>query len=502
MLPIVCQHPVRTGGAAGRRADGLAAALLREQPALAPEPWVRHLMARTLLDAPTLHLGDLAAIPLVARFQDVTYLQDRAVIRATPGDLVAATTPHNPAFAAYCALRLGLGPVSWLHPAAPPDRLRVATACWEDPAVRATLVSALRAGHLTYLHPYIGSRDVWVLARRLTDAARQPLRVVAPPPALTERVNDKLWFADVVTRLFGERAAPPTHAAWNLASAAATIRRLAANTRTIVVKVPSASGATGTLLMPSPELRHQTIGQIRDRLRDTLAPLGWTGTTWLLVGGWEAEAWSSPSVQLWIPPDGSGAPVVEGIFEQTLSDEIGRFRGAAPAVLPESLTGAIAERCWLVGRLFQRLGYVGRCSFDLILVGDVARPRLQFVECNGRWGGTSMPMALMNRLFGDWRRQPFATGELAIPGLARLRFGDLVTGLDDLLYDARTGTGTVVLYNPVHMRTADVIDAIAIGPSVDAARAQLGHDVPARLRALTRHVRTVASARPASPRLH
>ena len=495
MLPIVCQHPVRADRTAVRRADGLAADLVREQPALTPDPWVRHLMARTLLDAPTLHLGDLAAIPLVARFQDVAYLQDRAVIRAMPGDLVAATTPHNPHFVAYCALRLGFGPVSWLHPAAPSDPLRVATACWDDPAIRTTLVSALRAGHLTYLHPYLGSRDVWVLARRLSDAAQQPLRVVAPPPALTERVNDKLWFADVVTRLFGGRAAPPTHAAWNLALAAATIVRLAAHTRTIVVKVPSASGATGTLLLASDEVRHRTVGQVRERLRDALAPLGWTGATWLLVGGWEAEAWSSPSVQLWIPPDGSGAPVVEGIFEQTLTDEIGRFRGAAPAAFATSLTGEIAERCWLAGRVLQRLGYVGRCSFDLILVGDAAQPRVQFIECNGRWGGASIPMALMNRLFGDWRRHPYATRELAIPGLARLRFGDLVTGLDDLLYDARTGTGTVVLYNPVHMGTADVIDAIAIGPSVDAARSQLAHDVPARLRGLLGRVRTVSAPR-------
>lgn len=499
MLPILCQQRVAADAAEVRRADALAAALLREQPALAPEGWVRQLMARTLLDAPTVHLGDLAAIPLVARFQDVAYLQDRAVIRAMPGDFVAALTPHDAAFAAYCALRLGLGPVTWLHPAAPPDPLRVATACWDDPGTRSTLVTALRAGRLAYLHPYLGSGDVWALARRLTDAAQQPLRVIAPPPALTDRVNDKIWFADVVTRLFGDRAAPPTHAAWNLASATTILRRLAAHTRTLVLKVPSASGATGTLLVPSAEVRGRPLSGIRERLRDILIPFGWTGATWLLVGGWEAEAWSSPSAQLWIPPEGSGPPVVEGIFEQTLTDEIGRFRGATAAPFATPLLREIAGRTWLVARVFQRLGYVGRCSFDLILVGDRDDPLVQFVECNGRWGGTSIPMTLMNRLFGDWRRHPYATREVALPGIARLRFGDLVAGLDDLLYDARTGTGTVILYNPHHLRSAETIDVIAIGASPDTARSQLLHEVPSRLGALLRRVRTLAGAPPNSP---
>ena len=49
--------------------------------------------------------------------------------------------------------------------------------------------------------------------------------------------------------------------------------------------------------------------------------------------------------------------------------------------------------------VLQHLGYVGRCSLDAILVGnDETTARLYWVECNGRWGGASIPMTLNQRL--------------------------------------------------------------------------------------------------------
>ena len=88
----------------------------------------------------------------------------------------------------------------------------------------------------------------------------------------------------------------------------------------------------------------------------------------------------------------------------------------------------MVTRSWLLAVLFQRLGYVGRCSFDLLVVGEsLATARAEFLECNGRWGGTSGPMMLMNRLFGDWATRPYATMEcraaLAGPPAAHRRPG-------------------------------------------------------------------------------
>ena len=44
---------------------------------------------------------------------------------------------------------------------------------------------------------------------------------------------------------------------------------------------------------------------------------------------------------------------------------------------------------------------------DAILIGEsLADARLHWIECNGRWGGVSIPMTLANRLTGDWARHP------------------------------------------------------------------------------------------------
>jgi hypothetical protein len=377
----------------------------------------------------------------------------------------------------------------------------VATACWRDLHVRHAVLRALRTGALRYLHPYHGSLEVWAAARLFSGTARRALKVIAPPPALTQKVNDKVWLADVLTRLFGERSVPPTRHAWNLATAARLVRDLGAEARTVVVKVPEASGAAGNLLLEADEYQGQSLATIRDRLRQRLAPLGWDGER-LLIGSWERRVLLSPSVQVWIPPTGEGDPTVEGVFEQTLTKTVGRFRGTAPAALAPGMVEDIAERSWLVALLFQRLGYLGRCSFDLILVGErLSRCQVLFVECNGRWGGASLPMTLMNRLFGRWYERPFAMREIQVPGLDRLRFEDLVAGLDHVLYDARTGRGRMIIYNPRHLR-AGTADVIALGRSWADARRWLEQEVPRLLAALVPAERStvVRRARPAARR--
>lgn len=501
MIPVVVRHPVTVGAARLRRVDRLAAELRREQPDLAPESWVRRLMPRRLDDAPSLILADASGIPLMGHFSDVTHIQDRSVLRAAGGDFIATCTPHEPAYARYCSERLGLGPLTWLHPRCSGSRLRVATACWRDLHVRHAVLRALRTGALRFLHPYHGSLEVWAAARLFSRTARRALRVIAPPPALTRKVNDKVWLADVLTRFYGERIVPPTRSAWNLATAARLVRELGGDARTVVLKVPEASGAAGNMLLQAEEFQGQSLAAIREHLRERLAPLGWDGER-LLIGSWERKVLLSPSVQVWIPPTGDGEPMVEGVFEQTLTKEVGRFRGTAPAALAPGLVDEIAERSWLVALLFQKLGYVGRCSFDLILVGErLSRCQVLFVECNGRWGGASLPMTLMNRLFGRWHERPFAMRELQVPGLDRLRFEDLVAGLDGVLYDARTGRGRLIIYNPRHLR-AGTADVIALGRSWADARRWLEREVPRLLASLVPAERPVPVRRPRAAARH
>jgi hypothetical protein len=272
---------------------------------------------------------------------------------------------------------------------------------------------------------------------------------------------------------------------------------MSANANTVVIKVPDASGAAGNMLVEAADIRDRPLLDVRERLRKILEPLGWAGER-LLIGSWERKVLLSPSAQVWIPPAGTGDPMVEAILEQTLTKDVGRFRGTAPAALAPGLMDEIVERSWLAALLFQRLGYVGRCSFDLILVGDrLSNCQVQFVECNGRWGGASLPLTLMNRLFGRWHDRPYAMREFQIPGLDRLRFEDLLAGLDDLLYDARTGRGRMIIYNPRHLR-ASTVDVIALGRSWAEARRWLEEEVPRRLQALIPATK-VASGRRTRP---
>ena len=132
--------------------------------------------------------------------------------------------------------------------------------------------------------------------------------------------------------------------------------------------------------------------------------------------------------------------------------------------LPHELERLIIDKSYLLAVLFQELGYVGRCSFDLILFGEqLENCRLEFIECNARWGGTSIPMTLMNRLQIDRRAQTYSILNTTIPGLDQFSFADLIRELDSDLYDSGTGSGVFILTNPGRVKAQSAIDVIAIG---------------------------------------
>ena len=166
-----------------------------------------------------------------------------------------------------------------------------------------------------------------------------------------------------------------------------------------------------------------------------------------MVTAWEEPVLTSPSAHLWIPHREHGRPLVEGIFEQVLAGPAGTFVGARPCALTQDWQQRIADEAARLGALFQHLGYFGRCSFDAILVGHgLADARLHWIECNGRWGGVSIPMTLANRLTGDWARHPFIVAERAdLDGPAQ-SFPEFLSRIgDDLYRPGLTDTGVVVL---------------------------------------------------------
>jgi hypothetical protein len=467
-LPIVPQADPLLSAEERDRVDRLAEQLVQESPELAIDERLRPLALTSTDGGPTLHLDDLSAISRPKWATTIDYMQDRARLRAFDGDFVATGQPAAPGFARYCTRRLGLGDPTWLVPDAP--EVGLAAGCWQDRSVRRRLVSALKRGRLTYIHPHMSNPLVWELAARLQAAGRQPLQVVGPPPAVAQWANDKLAFARTVARLLGPSFVPRTSEAANLATLVCRAQDLGSRYQHLAIKVPDSAGGGGNFVLEGEHIRGRSATAVRRLLKHVLRDVRWDEAEALLVGVWETNVLAAPSSQLWIPPIDSGPPVLEGVFLQQIVGEGGTFAGMRPADFEAPLAGDIAQWSCLLGRLFQRLGYVGRCSFDMVLVGVTpGRARVKFIECNGRWGGTSLPMTLMNRLFGDWSRRPFAVAEYHNEALKEVPFPILLDELEPDLYDHRTGAGEWILFTPARMREAGTVSVLVLADDWDSA---------------------------------
>ncbi len=118
----------------------------------------------------------------------------------------------------------------------------------------------------------------------------------------------------------------------------------------------------------------------------------------------------------------------------------------------------------------QQIGYVGRCSFDFLVVGDPQDDncRLLFTECNGRWGGTSIPMRLLDRLV-QGTRPPYISRDFQHPGLIGCTFENLLEILGSKLFDPKTGEGRFILYNVGPLEKDGKFDVISLGRSTEDA---------------------------------
>jgi hypothetical protein len=328
----------------------------------------------------------------------------------------------------------------------------------------------------------MGNAPVWELAAQLTEASRRPVRVIGPPPAVCAWANDKLAFAHTVTRLLGPSFVPKTRRAANLTMLARLASDLSEGTRRLAIKTPESAGGMGNYVVESDRVRGRSLTAVRRILKRLLRNVSWEKTSEVLIGSWETNVLAAPSAQLWLPPRADGPPIVEGLFMQSIEGERGTFSGTEPAELDTALSNDMARWSWLLGALFQRLGYVGRCSFDMLLVGrSLANCRVKFIECNGRWGGTSLPMTLMNRLFGDWTKRPFRTREHFHEGLTCLRFDEILEQFADRLFDARTGRGELILFTPTRMEQAGTLSVLALGERAGEAQDRVAAVLASRL---------------------
>lgn len=444
----------------------------------ATAPWKPYAYPpRDEVALPVVHLDDVSAIPFLDGITGVEFYQLRARVRARTGDLVAAACDEVPGYETYNRERLRIGEPSFVfarplgHPA------RVAFACRHGEAFEALRTAAQRAGGLV-LHPYMGSEAVWELARELGRATGTEIRVLAPPPPVTWLANDKAHLGRAAESLVadgilgGRGPIVETRHAHGPEALAAHLRELARSHRRVALKMTRCASAMGNQVFEAREVLAAEPADLVAIAADFLVRKRWTEGDEVLAVAWE-DATSSPSTQLWIPPRGAGDPRVEGVYEQLLRGAEQLFVGALPSRLGPDVDRSLARASLRIATMYQALGYVGRCSFDFIVTGRGAF----FVECNGRWGGTSTPMHLMDRLFPGGR-PPYRARDFVHPDLARLPFPELVRVLGDELYDARTGRGRFVLYNAGCLAPAGKIDVISIGRDLDDATRGLEEDLP------------------------
>ncbi len=425
-----------------------------------------------LASGPALLFEDHVDVPL-ASWADVTHLEYRSLLLASDGDIFAVGGHRNPAFEEYCRNALGLGTVDVLVAAPAPGQtpMTLAERCARDPVIMDRIAVVAAQHDRLNLIPYMGTGSVWKLAAAIAERCRIQVHVAAPPPRLTARVNDKLWFADCVTRVLGETALPRTFSAYGPAALAGKVRALAKSSRKIGIKVPNSSGSMGNLVVESRDLIDLSGHALASCLSDLLRAFGWQRTYPLLVEVWDCPVTSSPSAQLWIPSPDEGGPVVEGIFDQALRGITAEFIGAAPTALPEMWRRRIADEATQIGFLLQELGYYGRCSLDSVLAGDSPEnAQLHWLECNGRWGGVSIPLTLANRLVGDWDQRPFVVVHLSVDRGTGRPFAEVLQDLEDDLFRVGQKDTGVVLLTPTGFEDGRGLHFMVLADSVEASR--------------------------------
>ncbi|HEX7052277.1 MAG TPA: peptide ligase PGM1-related protein [Longimicrobiales bacterium] len=471
-LPIIEHAPVEIGADEVREIANMAARIRQRNPAIGAGETYGRAVRVGLAPGGSLFLHDTAGIQSAGR-AEASGLEYRPLALAGDGDCLAISVARVPAFERYCRDFLGLGSVEVIRTAASERRASLATLCRRDPAVLARLAEIARARGGMTVQPYVSSGAVWRLAAAIARRAGVPVGVAAPPPALAHYVNDKLWFARRVVELLGPAAVPRGYEARDLAALARHAAELARESDQLVIKLPRAAGSLGNALLDGSRLRTLSHAALEREIAGFLSGLGWRRPFPLLIAIWESPVALSPSVQLWIPLSGEGLPLVEGIFDQIVSGAVGRFIGAVPSGLPARVRRRIAYEAVRLCTLFQQLGYFGRCSLDAILVGrDVEHAALRWVECNGRWGGTSTPMTLVNRLTGDWVDSPFVA--LQPDWRLRLGFEEVLDRTRDVLFRPGSRSG-VAFASPGDLAAGTGIAYVGIGEDIDAGRRQARH---------------------------
>ena len=471
-LPVVARYSASISMSECKRLEKIAESLAANEPALVTTNVFGSQVAPGLMEGPALLICDDREIALTDLRRSELH-EYRISALAADGDTLLISGARNTAFEHYRkdVLRLGSLDVITLPAENRNERVPLAKRCAARPAaLEAIAAKAGKTGGLTIL-PYLGTGTVWVLAAAIAELAGTPVRVAAPPPRLIRRVNNKVWFARRVAEVLGTRAQPAFWSVYGPVALAGQVARLARQAGRVVIKVPDSAGSQGNISLGAADIRGRTLEELRIHLLSILGSIGWRGRFPLLVEVWDSPVLANPSVQAWIPNCLEEPPILEDIFEQVVTGPEGAFVGSVPAMLPNRWKEQITHEAFKLATLFQNLGYFGRCSFDAVIAGnDYAKAKLHWIECNGRWGGVSMPMTLANRLVKDRRQQVFVVVQLTNMNFKSRTIVEAQEMMGSDLFKVPGSEEGVVFLSPFGIESGSGVNLMAIANTVERAK--------------------------------
>ena len=442
-----------------------AQALLTAEPAFLSSrefgPFVRQGVGR----GPSLLIGDQSEISLLRA--SGSQLDYRMSLLAHPGDYVLVRQ-RTPAFEEYLADYLNLVDVTFLQ-ADRTDLAPVAAQALQlDSLINSCADAAREFGGLT-LKPYLTSGHIWRLAKKISETAIRDVHVCGPSPRIMRRANDKLWFSDLARQIIGTSATPPTRAAYGPAATAGLVRQISRTAKQVIIKVPDSAGSAGNIRLASDDIADISVTELRRFLLSRLRRTGWQDRYPVLVGVWDQNVLCSPSVQLWLPHPQDGRPRVDGIFEQRVKGDEGAFVGAARSTLPEPQQQQLATEACQIAAVLQELGYYGRCSLDAVICADNNGPEIiHWIECNGRWGGVSIPMTAAEQILGEPVVPTLLVVQEKLPD-RRLTTPGMIKLLKDLLFQQGHTKSGLIIMSPPESENGTFVNLLAVGESQNRA---------------------------------
>jgi hypothetical protein len=427
---------------------------------------------------PTVHLEDVSAIPFVENVSGVREYQHRARVRSGDGDMFVSVTQPATGYEEYCRKKLDLGDPEILVASVDENPLSIARSC-RDKSILKSFERFARSknGRIT-IHPYMAINDVWRLADELDDRPGMDVSVFGPTPPVLWIANDKSTMVKIVDSLLGSDYNVETVFASSEEEMTEELRNMAETKDKVGLKRTRCASAMGNIVFDSDTLLAESKQETLNRVESFLKETKWNRGERVLVVEW-VDAWASPSTQMWIPPNPQNPIEMNGVYEQILKGPEKIFVGSRPTTLPDSLNQELADVSRLLARVFRRLGYSGRCSFDFVVTEEGGHKNVKLIECNGRWGGTSTPMHLVDRLFEQ--RPPYIATDYESEKLKGMTFPELKERLEGTLYDAETGEGRFILYNVGPLTDVGKFDIISIGESPGEAKQGIDEVLPERL---------------------